>query len=259
MNCKLQRRLAKSALTALLEFDVLSVVNENDTVATDEICFGDNDNLAALVANLVEADILVILTDQNGLYTADPRSNPDAQLLHEVDANDASLMAMASGGSVIGRGGMVTKVGAAQTASLSSASTIIAHGRENSVLKRIYDGEVLGTLLLANKRLKSKKQWMAGQMKISGVVSLDDGAVAVLKQSGKSLLPIGVVAVDGTFGRGELISCVDPQGVEIARGLSNYSSQEAEKIKGKASNMIVELLGYGGDEELIHRDNLVVL
>jgi len=172
---------AKSALTKLIDLDILSVVNENDTVATDEICFGDNDNLAALVANLVDADLLVILTDQNGLYTADPRSNPDAKLLSEVDANDDSLAAMASEGSSVGRGGMITKLIAAKTASLSGASTIIASGREVDILQKLYQGETLGTLLTSSNQLASKKQWMAGQMKVAGSVVIDSGAENVIK------------------------------------------------------------------------------
>ena len=250
---------AKSALTKLIDLNILSVVNENDTVATDEICFGDNDNLAALVANLVDADLLVILTDQNGLYTADPRSNPDAKLLNEVDANDESLTEMASGGSSVGRGGMITKLIAAKTASLSGASTIIASGRETNILEKLYRGEVLGTLLTANNQLACKKQWMAGQMKVAGSVVVDDGAEKVLKQSGKSLLTVGVTKISGEFQRGQLISCVNSNGNEIARGLSNYNFEEANKIKGKPSKDIFEILGYGGESELIHRDNLVLV
>lgn len=250
---------AKSTLSTLLGLNVLTVINENDTVATDEICFGDNDNLGALVANLIEADLLVILTDQDGLYTADPRCNPDAKLLYQVEANDNSLLAMASGGSRVGRGGMVTKLGAAQTASHSGASTIIAHGKEPKVLQRLYSGEELGTLFIATERLASKKQWMAGQMRIAGSVTLDQGAANMLQTSGTSLLAVGVTAVSGDFKRGELISCLAADGIEIARGLSNYNAAEASEIMGKASGLIGELLGYGGDDELIHRDNLVVL
>ena len=250
---------AKSTLMRLLKLGVLTVVNENDTVATDEICFGDNDSLGSLVANLVEADLLVILTDQDGLYTADPRSNPDASLLHEVRANDESLMNMATGGSSIGRGGMVTKLSAAQIASRSGASTVIANGRDHQVLERLHAGENLGTLLLAQDRVTSKKQWMAGQMRIAGKVMVDEGAAKVLLQCGRSLLPVGVTQVEGDFKRGELISCVNDAGVEIARGLSNYSAQEADVIKGQASEKIAELLNYSGDHELVHRDNLVLL
>jgi len=250
---------AKSALSTLLDLDVLTVINENDTVATDEICFGDNDNLAALVTNLVGAELLLILTDQDGLFTADPRKNSTATLLSEVDANDQGLKKMASGGSSVGRGGMVTKLMAAQTASLSGAQTVIANGAEKTVLQRLYQGELLGTLLKASDRLNSKKQWMAGQVKIQGAVTLDQGAVEVLKGSGKSLLPVGVTTVSGDFKRGELVSCIDGKGNEVARGLINYSLKEAEKIIGQPSHKIGEILGYGGDSELIHRDNLVLV
>lgn len=250
---------AKSTLMRLLELGVLTVVNENDTVATEEICFGDNDSLGSLVANLVEADLLVILTDQNGLYTADPRSNPDAELLHEVCANDESLMAMASGGSSLGRGGMVTKLSAAQIASRSGADTVIASGREVDILQRLYNGEILGTLLKASDRVASKKQWMAGQMRLTGKVLIDDGAVDVLQLSGRSLLPVGVTSVEGDFKRGELVSCVSLAGDEVARGLCNYNADEARLIVGLSSEEISGILGYSGDHELIHRDNLVLL
>ena len=250
---------AQSTLSKLLELGVISVINENDTVATDEICFGDNDNLAALVANMVAADLLIILTDQDGLYTADPRSNADAKLLSHVDANDDSLMAMASGGSAIGRGGMVTKLTAAQTASLSGTNTIIANGREPNIVERLLQGEELGTFFTADRQLASRKLWMAGQLKISGIVTLDQGATKVLKNAGKSLLPVGIKAVSGTFKRGELVVCVDEEGVEIARGLTNYSIDEAEKIIGESSEKILELLGYVGNVEFIHRDNLVLV
>lgn len=250
---------ARSTLLRLLELKVLTVVNENDTVATDEICFGDNDSLGSLVANLVGAELLVILTDQNGLYTADPRSNPSATLLHEVRANDPNIKAMATGGTSLGRGGMVTKLSAAQIASRSGASTIIANGREARVLERLYQGECLGTLLTASERVPSKKQWMAGQMKIAGKVVIDNGAAKVLQQSGKSLLPVGVLSVEGEFMRGELISCVSQAGNEIARGLSSYSAAETKLIMGKASGDIRTLLPFAPDDELIHRDNLVIL
>jgi len=250
---------ARSALATLLDLGALTVINENDTVATDEICFGDNDSLGALVANLIDAELLVILTDQHGLYTADPRLNPDAELLHQGLANDASLLAMASGGSALGRGGMVTKLTAAKKASHCGASTLIANGREHSILPRLFNGEMLGTFLLANDRVTSRKQWMAGQMKIAGVVTLDSGAVDVLQLSGKSLLPVGVTAIEGDFLRGELVSCVSHDGVEVARGLINYSVEEALKLVGQASENIPQLLGYGGDDELIHRDNLVLM
>lgn len=250
---------AKSTLMRLLELGVLTVINENDTVATDEICFGDNDSLGALVANLVEAELLVILTDQNGLYTADPRSNLNAELIHEGLANDDSLLAMATGGSSLGRGGMVTKLSAAQIAARSGADTIIASGREKNVLQRLFEGELLGTLLSSSERVASKKQWMAGQMRIEGKVSIDAGAVKVLKQSGRSLLPVGATSIEGDFKRGELISCVDANGAEVARGLSNYSAQDAIKIIGLGSDEIADVLGFNGDHELIHRDNLVLV
>ncbi len=250
---------AKSTLTKLLELGVLTVVNENDTVATEEICFGDNDNLAALVANITDADLMVILTDQDGLYTSDPRLNSQAQLLSEVQADDEALLPMASGASTLGRGGMVTKLTAAQSAARSGASTVIANGRIEQVLERIFEGENLGTLLLAKQRIKSKKQWVAGQMRIQGTVVLDDGAVKVIKQDGSSLLVVGVVDVRGSFDRGELLSCIDCSGKEIARGLSNYNAEETGKLLGKSSGQIAEMLGYKVADELIHRDNLVVL
>ena len=250
---------ARSTLTKLLDFDVLTVVNENDTVATEEICFGDNDSLGALVANLVEADLLIILTDQNGLYTADPRSDPNATLLQEAKANDEQLLSMASGGTSLGRGGMVTKLSAAQKASRSGASTIIANGREERILERLLAGEELGTLLLASDRVASRKQWMAGQMKITGTLKIDDGAADVLRKAGKSLLPVGVTELSGDFKRGELVSCVTQSGDEVARGLTNYHAEEAAKIIGKPSELITEILGYGGEDELIHRDNMVLL
>ena len=250
---------AKSTLTRLLELGILCVVNENDTVATEEICFGDNDSLGALVTNLVGADLLVILTDQDGLYTADPRRDPSAELITAANATDKNLIAMASGSSSVGRGGMVTKLLAAQKANRSGASTIIANGRQADVLTRLQQGEEIGTLLQAQQRLASKKQWMAGQMHSQGSLVLDAGAVKVLQQSGKSLLPVGVVDVKGVFQRGELVSCCDLAGEEVARGLINYSSTEAASIKGKSSKNIPAILGYGGEDELIHRDNLVVL
>lgn len=250
---------ARSTLRQLLKLNVLSIINENDTVATDEIRFGDNDNLAALVANLLEADLLVILTDQQGLYSANPVTDKSAKLVQNAQANDDSLLAMASGGSAIGRGGMVTKLMAARTAARSGVSTVIASGREQDILGRLFEGEELGTLLSASQnKMAARKQWLAGQMQVSGKLILDDGAVKVLQQSGKSLLPVGVTKVEGSFERGELVSCIDAQGNEIARGLVNYKKEEAEKIIGKPSSQIIEILSYGGDEEMIHRDNLVL-
>jgi glutamate 5-kinase len=250
---------ARNTLQSLLQMEVLTIVNENDTVATDEICFGDNDNLAALVANLVEADLLVLLTDQDGLYDADPRLNSDAKLIREAKAGDSRLVAMASEGSALGRGGMVTKLSAASKASRSGASTVIANGREPDILASIYEGNPVGTLLNAGHRVASRKQWMAGQMKIRGQITLDPGAVQVLKTKGKSLLPVGVVAVDGEFDRGALVSCIDVHGAEVARGLVNYNSDETQRIKGLSTSKFTVVLGYNGDHELIHRDNLVVV
>jgi len=208
---------------------------------------------------MVSADLLIILTDQEGLYSADPRTNHNAELIMQADANDASLIPMASGGSSIGRGGMVTKLTAAQSASRSGAHTIIANGREPQVVQRLLQGEMIGTLLTADRQLASRKQWMAGQLKISGTITLDQGAVKALKSAGKSLLPVGIKSVKGDFKRGELVSCVDESNFEIARGLSNYNYQEASKIIGQSSDKITELLGYGGEDEFIHRDNLVLL
>ena len=250
---------ARGTLLSLLEMNVLAIINENDSVANEEICFGDNDSLAALVANLVDADLLVLLTDQDGLYTADPRSNPDASLIETARADDDELNAMASGGGTWGRGGMVTKLTAAQIASRSGASTIIANGRQEKLLESLYHGENLGTLLSASQRLASKKQWLAGQMHIAGTVVIDDGAEKVLRHSGRSLLPVGVLNFEGDFKRGELVSCRNQQGLEVARGLVNYSSKELVKLKGQVSADIAELLGYGGEDELIHRDHLVII
>lgn len=250
---------AKNTISQLLEMKVLPIINENDTVATEEICFGDNDTLAAMVANLIDADMLIILTDQNGLYSADPRANKDAELISYAQADDESLLKLASGKGAFGRGGMQTKLVAAQNAGYSGASTVIANGRQEYVLDQIYKGKEVGTLLSAKKnRIAAKKQWLAGQRNVSGSVVVDDGAANVLRQAGSSLLPVGVTEVKGVFKRGELIVCENSQGEEIARGLSNYSSDEARKIIGLPSNKIESVLDYGGDQELIHRDNLVL-
>jgi glutamate 5-kinase len=252
---------ARSTLTTLLSLGVVPVINENDTVVTDEIKFGDNDTLAALVANLIDADHLVILTDQQGLFTADPRRNPHAQLLHEVKATDTSLEAMAGGsGSLLGRGGMLTKVLAAKKAALSGSHTVIAYGREPDVLLRLQQGEPIGTRLISETSgLQARKTWLAGHVKTSGKLHLDAGAERALVQGGKSLLPVGVTAVDGVFDRGEVVSCLDTDGREIARGLVNYSSVEAQKLVRKSTLDIESLLGYIAEPELIHRDNLVML
>lgn len=252
---------ARSTLRTLLRLGVIPVVNENDTVATEEIRFGDNDTLAALVANLVEADLMVILTDQAGLYDCDPRCNADAHLVSEGRAGDPALEAMAGAtGGALGRGGMYTKVRAAARASRSGTATIIASGRETDVLSRIARGESLGTVLRASQEpLAARKQWLAGQLKIRGRLRLDAGAVRVLCESGRSLLPVGVTAVEGDFERGELVACLGPDGVEVARGLVNYSAEEARRIMGQPSDRIEQVLGYVDEPELIHRDDFVLL
>lgn len=251
---------ARSTLKSLLELGVVPVVNENDTVATDEIRFGDNDTLAALVANLVEADVLAILTDQDGLFDADPRSNPQARLVTEGLAGAPELKAMCSPApGALGRGGMLTKVQAASRAARSGAATIIASGREEAVLERLRRREVIGTLLLPSREpVAARKQWLASHLQVAGQLRLDAGAAKVLREAGSSLLPVGVTAVEGDFSRGEMVACLDPQGREVARGLVNYGAQEALLIKGQASGRIEGLLGYVDEPELIHRDNLVV-
>jgi len=252
---------ARSVLLKLITLGVVPVVNENDTVITDEIRFGDNDTLAALVANLIDADLLVILTDQEGMFDSDPRHNPQAQLLTEVDALDSELDSMAGDSKgTLGRGGMATKLRAARLAARSGASTIIASGHTSNVLSRIYQGEPIGTLLMAkHEPLLARKRWLAGHLQMRGELVLDKGAINVLKTKGSSLLAVGVKDVIGQFSRGDMVICVDDNGQEIARGLSNYNSFEANKIKGYASSKISDVLGYIDEAELIHRDNLVVL
>ncbi len=251
---------ARSTLKALTGLCVVPVVNENDTVVTDEIRFGDNDTLAALVANLVEADVLIILTDQDGMFESDPRENPEATLISEVQAGDPSLDGKAGDGGKLGRGGMITKVRAARLAARSGAHTVIVGGRIPNVISRLRKGEVLGTLLTADQPPQAaRKRWLAGQLQVRGQLMLDDGAVRVLKQKGRSLLPVGVSGVSGDFNRGDMVSCVDAQGIEVARGLVNYSVQESRRIVGRPSEDIERLLGYVDEQELIHRDNLVVL
>ena len=252
---------ARSTLFTLLELGVVPVINENDTVVTDEIKFGDNDTLGALVANLIEADALIILTDQRGLYTSDPRKNADATFVHDAKAGDPALEAMAGGaGSGIGSGGMLTKILAARRAASSGAHTVIAWGREDQVLVRLAEGEAIGTQLTAQTaRLTARKQWMADHLKTAGQVTLDAGAVQKLLEAGKSLLPIGVTDVGGDFGRGDVITCVDATGKPIARGMSNYASTEVKRIMRKPSSEIAAILGYVEEVELIHRDNLVLL
>ena len=252
---------ARSTLLTLLSLGVIPIINENDTVTTDEIRFGDNDTLGALVTNLIDADVLVLLTDQPGLYTSDPRRDPSATFVRTAQAGDAALEAMAGGtGSALARGGMLSKVLAAKRAARSGASTVIANGREPSVLTRLAAGEDLGTALVApDIPLGARKQWLADHVRLAGRLNLDAGAVRALVRDGKSLLPIGVVGVDGTFERGEIVGCFDDTGREIARGLVNYSAQESTRILGKPSSEIQAILGYVDEPELIHRDNLVLL
>lgn len=252
---------ARSTLFALLRFGVVPIINENDTVVTDEIKFGDNDTLGALVANLIEGDALIILTDQQGLFTADPRKDSAAQFVHHAKAGDVRLEAMAGGaGSSLGRGGMLTKILAAKRAATSGAHTVIASGREDNVLVRLAAGEAIGTHLGAQTaQLTARKQWMADHLHTAGKVVLDAGAVKKLSEEGKSLLPIGVTAVAGEFGRGEVITCVDQNDQPIARGITNYASSEARRIMRRPSAEIAAILGYVEGLELIHRDNLVLL
>lgn len=252
---------ARQTLQSLLQYDVIPIVNENDTVATDEIRFGDNDTLAGQVANLIDADTLLILTDQQGVFSDDPRTHPDAILIKQQDVHDPSLDRAAKDGSgSLGRGGMTTKIKAARLAARSGASTIIANGLEPNVITRLANDEAIGTLLSNNRKpLAPRKQWLSGSLTVQGKLEIDDGAVRVITQSGSSLLPVGITAVNGVFRRGELVSCVDSQGNEIARGLANYNSDEALKIAGQASTQLGDILGYGGDEEMIHRDNLVIM
>ena len=251
---------ARVTLLTLLQLGVVPVINENDTVVNDEIKFGDNDTLGALVANLVEADALVILTDQKGLYTADPRKNPDAEFVHEAQAGDLKLEAMAGGaGSGIGKGGMLTKILAAKRAAGSGASTVIAWGREQNVLLRLTQGEAIGTLLVADThKNQARKQWMMDHLQMHGYVTVDAGAAQKLRAHGKSLLPIGMASVHGEFSRGEVIGVRDPEGVELARGLTNYSSAEARRLCRKQSSEFEQLLGYTGEPEMLHRDNMVL-
>ncbi|MEY3410703.1 MAG: Glutamate 5-kinase [Pseudomonadota bacterium] len=252
---------ARSTLRTLLAMGVIPIINENDTVVTDEIRFGDNDTLASLVANLIEADALVILTDQSGLYSADPRKNPDAQFIQHAIAGDEALEQMAGGaGSNVGTGGMLTKILAAKRAARSGAHTVIASGREANVLVRLASGEAVGTHLRTEQaKMLAKKQWMADHLRVSGELHLDAGAVKVLRTDGKSLLPVGVIGVEGSFERGDVVACLDPQGQTIARGLVNYSSAETARILRQPSSEIASILGYVDEAELIHRDNLILL
>lgn len=252
---------ARTTLRSLVALGVVPVINENDTVVVDEIKFGDNDTLGALVTNLIEADALVILTDQKGLFSADPRKHPDARLVDRATAGDAALEAMAGGaGSAIGSGGMLTKVHAARRAARSGAHTAIAWGREDNVLTRLFAGEAIGTLLTAGTApVAARKQWLADHLKPSGRITLDAGAVKALVSDGKSLLAIGATAVEGAFERGEVVSVAAPDGREIARGLVNYGAAETARILRKPTSEIEAALGYIAEPELIHRDNLVIL
>jgi glutamate 5-kinase len=240
---------------------VIPIINENDTVVTDEIRFGDNDTLGSLVANLIEADVLVILTDQSGLYSADPRKDKQAVLIQQALAGDAELEKMAGGaGSAVGTGGMLTKILAAKRAARSGAGTIIASGREPEVLLKLAQGQSIGTHLRAGQgKLQAKQQWMADHLRVAGKVTLDAGAVKVLRDQGKSLLPVGVVKVEGNFERGDVVACLDEQGQEVARGLVNYSAAETARILRTPSNEIAQILGYVDESELIHRDNLILM
>ena len=250
----------RNTLRTLLRLRVVPVINENDTVAFEEIRFGDNDTLGALVANLVEAELYIILTDQQGLYDKNPRQFPDARLIHEGRAGDAMLEAMASGAGSLGSGGMSTKLHAATKAARSGAFTLLAWGREPNVLQRVSAGENIGTLLRPSQSpLVARKQWLAVQLQVKGRLHLDAGAVRALRADGKSLLPVGVTAVKGRFDRGDLVACLDPSGDEVARGLVNYDTEQALLLIGKTTRRIEALLGHVDDPELIHRDNLVLM
>ena len=250
---------ARSTLTTLLEYGVVPIINENDTVITDEIKFGDNDTLGALVANLVDADCLIILTDQQGLFTADPRQDANATLISRARAGDPALEAMAGGsGTQFGKGGMITKVIAAKRAARSGTHTVIANGHERDVVPRLASGESIGTVLLSETQpLNARKQWLADHLQLNGKLILDAGAVKALRQ-GKSLLPIGVVAIQGEFERGAAVACISPEGIEVARGLINYGSSDSRRIARRPSQEIEEILGYIDEPEIVHRDNLFV-
>lgn len=252
---------ARSTLRTLIEFGVIPVINENDTVATDELRFGDNDTLAALVANLIEADLLILLTDQDGLFDRDPRRDPTARLITETWVDDPQLDVCAGGsGTGLGTGGMVTKVRAARLAARSGTPTIIAPGRGHQVLSRIGRGEAVGTLLIPFQGPQAaRKQWLASHLKVRGWLVLDQGAVRALREKGRSLLAVGVKEVRGSFNRGEVVACIDEAGQEVARGLVNYDGQETDRIKGHPSSSFEGILGYLDDDELIHRDNLVLM
>ena len=249
---------ARQTLGRLLELGCVPIINENDAIAGDEIRFGDNDTLAALVANLIDADVLLVLTDQDGLCDANPRENPDAAVISAAEVDDPRLDTMVGEGGQFGRGGMVTKLNAARLAARSGAVTVIANGRVPEVIPKVAAGEQLGTLLSTRHRPQSaRKQWLASLLHIQGRLVLDAGAAAVVAAGDKSLLPVGVISVEGDFVRGDLVACVDVDGRQIARGLVNYSAEEALQLQGKPSKDIPVILGYGGDAEIIHRDNMV--
>lgn len=254
---------ARSALRTMLHLGVVPVINENDCVVTDEIRFGDNDTLGALVANLLEADNLILLTDQDGLFTTDPRKQADAELVTKRLASDNALDAMAGGGDskgALGSGGMFTKLRAARLAARSGAHTVIVGGRIERVVERLHQGEVLGTLLLPDEsRTVARKRWLAGHLQMRGRITLDNGAVKALREKGSSLLPVGVKVVEGDFQRGEMVSCIDEAGREIARGLVNYSSSDINKVRGLASQRVHDILGASVEPEFMHRDNLVLV
>jgi glutamate 5-kinase len=251
---------ARATLRILLEMGVIPIINENDAIASAEIRFGDNDTLAAMVANLLEADLLVILTDQAGLYDRDPRHDPHAGLLSEVQAGDPELLRMAGGaGTMLGSGGMITKVRAAGRAAQSGAATLIAPGSADNILLRIWSGEEVGTYFRPGvAKLAARKRWLAGQLRPSGTLHLDAGAVRVLREKGSSLLPVGITASEGNFQRGDLVRCVDPEGHEVARGLVNFAQQEVLLRLGKGSKALCALFGDVDEFEIIHRDNLVL-
>lgn len=252
---------ARATLSTLIKHGVLPIVNENDTVTTDEIRLGDNDTLGAQVANLIDADVLVLLTDQQGLFSADPRSNPDATLLERANASDPSVLNLAGpSGTTLGSGGMRTKILAAERAAQTGTTTVIADGREADVLKKLAEGVALGTMLTSDRKPRdARKRWLADQLRAKGILTLDDGACRVLRDKGSSLLAVGVTACKGEFLRGDLVACVDQHGEEIARGLSNYSIADTRRLLGKSSEMIEEILGFSGEPELIHRDNMIIV
>lgn len=250
---------ARTTLLSLLDMGVVPIVNENDSVATDEIRFGDNDTLAAMVANLLEARLLLVLTDQAGLHERDPRTDPSAPLVHRAQANDPALLNMAGDAGRLGRGGMLSKVKAAQLAARSGADTVIAPGRQPEVITRLLSGDEIGTRLCADSvPLDARKRWIADQIRPKGDLLLDEGAVTALKRRGVSLLPIGITGVEGQFQRGDLVRCISPAGALVAQGLVNYDAEQASRIAGHNSAALGDLLGYAADPELVHRDNLVV-